>query len=116
MLNFARKLRQSLTPAERILWSRLRRRQISGYKFRRQHMIGSYICDFACVEARIAIELDGSGHLDDAPYDEGRDRFLRSQGWRILRFWNGDVLNRTDSIVETITAALECKTMDGRFD
>ena len=116
MLNFARNLRQNLTPAERLLWSPLRRRQVSGFKFRRQHMIGSYICDFVCAEARVVIELDGSQHLDCAPYDANRDRFLQSQGYRILRFWNGDVLKQTESIVDTIFAAMHRKEMEGRFD
>ena len=116
MLNFARSLRQNLTNAECLLWSRLRRRQLSGFKFRRQHMIGSYICDFVCSEARIVIELDGSQHLDQASYDATRDRFLRSQGYRVLRFWNGNVMNQTESIMETIVAALHRQDMDGRFD
>jgi very-short-patch-repair endonuclease len=116
MLNFARNLRQNLTPAECLLWSRLRRRQVCGFKFRRQHMIGSYICDFVCAEARVIVELDGSQHLDSAPYDADRDRFLRSQGYRILRFWNGDALHRTESVMETIFEAMHRKNMDGRLD
>ena len=116
MLNFARNLRQNLTDAECLLWSRLRRRQMAGFKFRRQHMIGSYICDFVCTEMRVVIELDGSQHLDQASYDANRDRFLRSQGYRVLRFWNGDVMNQTESIMETIVAALHRQDMDGRFD
>ncbi|WP_428675409.1 endonuclease domain-containing protein [Reyranella sp.] len=116
MLNFSRNLRQNLTNAECLLWSRLRRRQLNDFKFRRQHMIGSYICDFVCVEARVVIELDGSQHLDHAPYDAHRDRFLRSKGYRVLRFWNGDVLNQTGSVMETIFEALHREEMDGRFD
>ena len=116
MLNFAQSLRQNLTNAECLLWNRLRRRQLSGFKFRRQHMIGSYICDFVCTEMRVVIELDGSQHLDQASYDANRDRFLRSQGYRVLRFWNGDVVNQTESIMETIVAALHRQDMDGRFD
>jgi len=79
-------------------------------------VIGSFICDFVCAEAKVVIELDGSQHLDGAPYDENRDRFLRSRGYRVLRFWNGHVLNQTESVMETIVAALQCKTMEGRFD
>ena len=115
MLNFARNLRQNLTNAERLLWSRLRCRQVSGFKFRRQHTIGPCICDFVCAEARVVIELDGSAHLDQASYDANRDRFLRSQGYRVLRFWNGDVLNQTESVMETIFEALHRKEMEGRF-
>ncbi len=79
-------------------------------------MIGSYICDFVCTEARIIIELDGSQHLDDAPYDAGRDRFLQSLGYRILRFWNGDALKQTESVLETIFVAMHREDMQGRFD
>jgi very-short-patch-repair endonuclease len=116
MLNYARNLRQSLTDAECLLWSRMRRRQLAGFKFRRQHMIGPYICDFVCSEAAIVIELDGSQHLDAAAYDSRRDDFLRSKGFRVLRFWNGHVLRETDDVIETIFEALHRKEMDGRFD
>jgi len=117
MLNCARNLRQNLTPAECLLWSRLRCHQMSCFKFRRQHMIGSYICDFVCAEARVIIELDGSQHLDQASYDASRDRFLRSQGYRVLRFWNGDVLSETEGVMETIFEAMHRKEMaDGRLD
>jgi very-short-patch-repair endonuclease len=116
MLNFARNLRQNLTSAECELWSRLRRRQLAGFRFRRQHTIGPYICDFVCPEAAVIIELDGSQHLDATAYDARRDDFLRSQGYRVLRFWNGHVLSETDSVIETIFQALNRKEMDGRFD
>ena len=89
VLNFARSLRQSLTDAECLLWNRLRRRQLAGFKFRRQHMTGPYICDFVCPEAAIIVELDGSQHLDAAAYDARRENFLRLRSFRILRFWNG---------------------------
>jgi very-short-patch-repair endonuclease len=116
MLNFARTLRQNLTDAECLLWGRLRRRQAAGFKFRRQHMIGPYICDFVCPEAAIVVELDGSQHLEAAAYDSRRDDFLRSRGFRVLRFWNGQVLSETDNVIETIFEALHRKEMDGRFD
>ena len=116
MLNFARNLRQNLTSAKSLLWSRLRRRQVSGFKFRRQHMIGPYICDFVCAQAQVIVELDGSQHLDRAPYDAKRDQYLRSQGNRVLRFWNGDVLNETENVMETIFEAMRRQETDGRFD
>jgi very-short-patch-repair endonuclease len=116
MLNYARNLRQNLTNAECMLWSRLRRRQLAGFKFRRQHMVGPYICDFVCSEAAIVIELDGSQHLDAAAYDARRDSFLREKGFRILRFWNGHVLRETENVIETIFEALHRKEMDGRFE
>ncbi len=116
MIHFARKLRKDLTNAERLLWSRLRRRQLDGFKFRRQHPCGIYVCDFACLEAGLVIELDGSQHLDTAPEDRHRDSFLRANGFRVLRFWNGSVLSQPEEILETIYEALHRQEMDGRFD
>ena len=116
MLHFARKLRINQTDAERRLWSRLRRHQLAGLKFRRQHPFGIYVCDFICVEAKVVVELDGSQHLDQAPHDRHRDAVLRASGFRTLRFWNDDVLFRTDNVVETIYEALHRRDMDGRFD
>ena len=116
MIHFARKLRTNPTKAERRPWSRLRRRQLAGFKFRRQHPIGIYVCDFICLEARVIVELDGSQHLEQAPHDQHRDAVLRASGFRTLRFWNGDVLSRTDTVVETIYEALNRKNMAGRFD
>jgi len=69
-------------------------------------MIGPYICDFVCLEVAIVIELDGSQHLDTVTYDSRRDDFLRSRGFRVLRFWNGDVLSETESVMETIFEAV----------
>ena len=107
MRRYARSLRTNQTDAERLLWSRLRRRQLAGFKFRRQHQIGLYICDFACVEAGVIVELDGSQHAENLDYDLLRDRFLRSAGFEVLRFWNSDVLGRTDDVLDTIHAAVE---------
>ncbi len=97
-------------------WSCLRRRQLAGFKFRRQHQIGLYICDFVSLDGSIIIELDGSQHVHREPYDARRDHFLRSAGFRVLRFWNNDVLARIDQVVETIYEALHRREMDGRFD
>jgi len=116
MLRFARALRKSPTNAERLLWRHLRRRQLAGFKFRRQHSVGVYICDFACVEALVIVELDGSQHVEQSNYDARRDSFLRSNGFRVLRFWNDDVLSRTEVVLETIFEALHRPDMDGRFD
>jgi very-short-patch-repair endonuclease len=116
MLRYARTLRKDPTHAERVLWQRLRRRQLAGFKFRRQHSVGPYICDFACLEASIVVELDGSQHAEQSDYDMRRDNFLRSRGFRVLRFWNNDVLVRTEVILETIYEALQRIEMDGRFD
>jgi len=116
MLKHVRSLRRDMTDAERRLWSRLRRRQMAGFKFRRQHQIGLYICDFASVEAGVAIELDGSQHVEQAVYDSRWDAFIRGAGFRVLPFWNADVLARTDQIIETIYEALHRPELDGRFD
>ena len=114
--DYARELRNNATEAERLLWRHLRRRQLNGLKFRRQRPIGPYICDFVCLEASVIVELDGSQPVAQTRYDANRDAFLRSNGFRVLRFWNGDVLRQTGSIVETIYEALHRPEMDGRFD
>ena len=106
MLCHVRTLRKGQTDAERLLWSRLRRRQLGGFKFRRQHQIGLYICDFVSLDGEIVVELDGSQHLEQVAYDARRDQFLRSAGFRVLRFWNGDVTARLGEVVDTIFEAL----------
>ena len=116
MNDYARHLRNNATEAERRLWHHLRRRQLNGFKFRRQHSIGRCVCDFICLEAAVVVELDGSQHLAQSPYDEQRDAFLRLNGLRVLRFWNGDVFSQPDAIVQTILEALNRPEMDGRFD
>lgn len=79
--------------------------------------VGSGVaCDFVCLEAAIVVEIDGSQHVPAAPYDANRDAVLRSTGFRVLRFWNGEVLSRTDSVIETIFEALHRPEMSGRFD
>jgi very-short-patch-repair endonuclease len=104
----ARQLRKKMTDAERRLWSALRDRALSGYKFRRQHPIGLYIVDFACVEHMLAIEADGGQHADNR-YDERRTAWLESQGWRVVRFWNNEVLTNIEGVVEMILRRLEGK-------
>ena len=116
MIRFVRALRKNATNAERLLWSRLRGRQLSGFKFRRQHQVGPYICDFVCLDASVVVELDGSQHVEQMAYDSRRDAYLRSKGLRVLRFWNADVLVRTGDVVDTIFEALHRRAMDGRFD
>jgi very-short-patch-repair endonuclease len=116
MSDYALHLRNNATEAERRLWRHLRRRQLNGFKFRRQRAIGRYVCDFVCLEAGLVVELDGSQHLAQAPYDGNRDAFLRSRGLRVLRFWNGAVVSDPDAVVETILQALDGRALDGRFD
>jgi very-short-patch-repair endonuclease len=101
----ARQLREFSTDAERRMWSALRDRRLSRYKFRRQHPIGHYIVDFACTEYRLVIELDGSQHADSAA-DARRTAWLEIQGWRIVRFWNNDVLGNIDGVIEAVLEAL----------
>ena len=99
---FARELRKDMTDAEHRLWRRLRGGQLHGIKFRRQYVIGSYIADFAAPEIRLIIELDGGQHADQQAYDQQRSLFLQHQGYRVLRFWNHDVLQHTESVMTEI--------------
>lgn len=105
----ARALRQSPTDAEALLWSKLRDRRLLGLKFRRQRPIVGYYADFACLEIGLVIELDGGQHAAEAAVsrDAARSEFLFSQGWRVLRFWNHDVLTELQAVLQTIAEALQ---------
>ena len=96
-----------MPPAEQKLWARIRRKQLGGFRFRRQHTVGPYIADFACLEAKLIIELDGDQHgQDEAPMrDARRDEFLREQGFEVLRFWNNAVYEEIDSVLDVILEA-----------
>ncbi len=107
----ARSLRREPTEAERRLWTILRDRQIDGARFRRQHPVGPYVLDFACVAARLAVEADGGQHAD-SHHDARRDAFLRARGWRMLRLWNNDILSNTEGVRAVIAMALT----EGRTD
>jgi very-short-patch-repair endonuclease len=98
----AREMRRDPTDAERKLWSSLRNRQIANLKFRRQHPMGPFIVDFCCIEKKLVIELDGSQHSDDQQYDLRRTEALRELGYRVIRFWNVDVLKNIEGVVEQI--------------
>ena len=100
----ARKLRKGMTDAERALWRCLRLQQLN-VKFRRQHPIGPYVVDFMCIERGLIVEVDGGQH-NASTHDERRDRWLREQGCRVVRYWNDDVLVRTGDVVEDIARAL----------
>ena len=102
----ARSLRKQATDAERLLWRYLRGRHMDGYKFRRQVVIKPYIVDFICLEAMLIIEADGGQHLEQLIYDEKRSRHLKSAGYRVLRFWNHDILTETEIVLEQIHNAL----------
>jgi len=90
------------------MWSALRDRRLARYKFRRQHPIGQYIVDFACTEHRLVIETDGGQHADNGK-DASRTAQLERQGWKVIRFWNNDVLANTSGVVETILRALQAE-------
>jgi very-short-patch-repair endonuclease len=100
----ARGLRSNLTNAERALWRQLRQRQL-GWRFRRQFPIPPYVVDFACIEARLIVEADGGQHALSS-HDKRRDAKLIAQGWRILRFWNNDILGNRAVVLQTIAEAL----------
>ena len=103
----ARNLRNAGTDAERRLWQHLRLRQFAGCKFRRQVPIAGYIADFVCPEMKLIVELDGGQHVEQAAYDARRTHALEAEGYRVLRYWNDDVLVRTTGVLEDILRALE---------
>ena len=102
----ARELRLNPTDAERRLWRALSRRQVAGARFNRQVPIGPYIADFAARSVKLIVEVDGGQHDERATYDEARTRYLEAQGWRVIRFWNNDVLGNLEGVVATIERAL----------
>ncbi len=102
----AKAMRCDPTDAERKLWALLRAKRLAHYKFRRQVPIDRYIVDFVCLERRLIVEADGSQHLESA-YDADRDAHLERQGFRLLRFWNSDILTNPQGVAEAILAALE---------
>ena len=104
--NFARHLRSNQTDAERLLWRHLRNRELQGFRFRRQVPLGPYIVDFVCFEQRLVVELDGGQHAEQHSYDAARDDWLRSQGFRIIRFWNNQVLGETEGVLGVILESL----------
>jgi very-short-patch-repair endonuclease len=104
-LTQAKQLRTRMTDAERRLWYHLRAHRFAGIKFKRQAPIGRYVADFVCFERKLIVEVDGGQHTTDA--DHERDTWLRSEGFQVLRFWNHDVLKRTDSVLEKILVTLD---------
>jgi len=110
-------LRKEPTPAEAKLWSQIRNDQL-GVTFRRQHAVGIYIPDFCSPKAKLIIELDGSQHLEQEEYDHERTKYLESQGYKIIRFWNNDVLNNIEGVILAIIHTLEDreKNMTKRFE
>ena len=106
-VELARGLRHRMTNAERTLWRHLRGRHFESWKFRRQHQLSGYILDFVCLAAGLVIELDGGQHLQNAKKDITRTKALNVLGYRVIRFWNDDVLIRTDAVLEEVLAALK---------
>ncbi len=107
----AKAMRSNMTPAESKLWYHLRGNNLANFHFRRQQIIGSYIVDFYCHSAALVVELDGSGHLDQVAYDQKRDETLAGLGLRVLRFYNSDVIEDIDIVLEVI---LEHCQMDNK--
>jgi very-short-patch-repair endonuclease len=104
----AHQLRRNTTDAEKKLWRHLRRLELDGSHFRRQVPIGPYIADFACMAARLLIEIDGSQHAENRKkvHDEARTRWLEKEGYRVLRFWNNDITKNIDGVMEAVYVAL----------
>lgn len=106
LLQNAKVLRKNLTDAERMLWQQLRANRLAHFKFKRQQPIGRYIVDFVCFEAKLIIELDGSQHQENQEKDAFRDNWLKSQGFKVLRFWNNEWMQNQAECLETILAEL----------
>jgi len=104
--NIARMLRKGSTNAEKILWYHLRGRKLEGYKFRRQQPMGRYIVDFVNFEKRVVIELDGGQHAIEKDTDKERDAWLKAQGFKVLRFWNNDISQNLEGVLEVIRKRL----------
>ena len=102
----ARKLRRNSTDVERKLWHRIRDKQIDEFRFRRQRPIGKYIVDFVCLDAKLIVELDGGQHAGDAAYDQRRTAFLESLGYAVLRFWNNEVIENMDGVLQRLHETL----------
>jgi very-short-patch-repair endonuclease len=107
-VGFARDLRQKFTDAEKALWMKLRNRQLEGVKFRRQQPIGSYIVDFVSFERKLVIEIDGGQHNEERTKERDEERTMRleERGYRVMRFWNNEVLTNAEGVLERIREAL----------
>ena len=107
--NHVKSLRQNSTDAEKHIWHFLRAKRLNGYKFRRQHLIYPYIVDFICLEKSLIVELDGGQHAEQIIYDQNRSKFLKLNGYHILRFWNNEALLETESVLNVILNTLKKK-------
>jgi very-short-patch-repair endonuclease len=106
IIELARKMRNNLTPSEKIVWNEIKEKKISGYKFRKQHPVYRYILDFYCHEKKLAIEIDGDSHKERKDYDEYRDSYVRSIGIETLRFTNEEIENNIANVIEAIKKKL----------
>ena len=102
LLHHSRHLRNNPTDVERLLWQHLRKRQMMGFKFRRQQLIDNYIVDFICLENKLIIEVDGGHHSLQKGEDGERDGYLKKNGFKVLRFWNNEVLENMEGVLEKI--------------
>jgi very-short-patch-repair endonuclease len=106
LTDLARELRKRSTEAEKLLWGHLSRRQLEGFKFRRQQPIGPYIADFVNLDTKLIIELDGGQHAVARDEDKKRDEWLAEQGFEVLRFWDSEVFGNLEGILETVRSKL----------
>ena len=106
LLDNAKTLRRTQTDAEQKLWYHLRAHRFMGRKFKRQKPIGRYVVDFVCLEAKLIIELDGGQHAENVEYDYVRDSWLRGEGYVVLRFWNNELMNEMEGVLERIRLTL----------
>ena len=106
LTDVAKRLRHGMTDAERVLWREVRAHRFAGFKFKRQEPLGLYVVDFVCYEAKLIIELDGGQHANQQEADAERTRWLESRGFRVVRFWNNDVLANTAGVMQEIEKEL----------
>ena len=110
--NDVRRLRREQTPAENLLWQSLRAKRLNGAKFRRQHPIGDHIVDFCCLRHRLVIEVDGGQHAEETQKDDARTARLEAHGFKVIRFWNDDVLRNLEGVLTSIVEALRDRGLD----
>jgi very-short-patch-repair endonuclease len=110
LTSVAKRLRHEMTDAERVLWRELRAHRFAGLKFKRQEPLGLYVVDFVCYEAKLIIELDGGQHANQQESDAERTRWLESCGFRVVRFWNNDVLTNIEGVMQEIEKELSPHT------
>jgi very-short-patch-repair endonuclease len=103
----AQALRSNATPAERLLWTYLSRRQLEGHKFSRQMPVGPFICDFMCREAKLVLELDGGQQEASASLDRMRSDYIEAEGYRVIRFWNNELMENVHGVLAAIVSALD---------